>query len=126
MIAQWAFAGLSVALQTPEQDREFLEKKELTPFDIVDLLKSDDGDDRATALNWLYPGETVAMVRHLHATGQNGMATNKTVYLAGLFTSLCWAAQHVGAALGMRLAWVGKPADDKKIVVPSGVIHPGG
>ena len=116
-------------MEAEEQDggefmEEELEKEQLTAFDIVDLLKSEDGDKRATALEWLYPGETVALVRHVHLTGQSGIATTKTVHLAGLFTALCWACQHVGAALGMRLSWVGKPVDDQKIVVPRGGLIP--
>ena len=110
-----------------EQDRGFMSNEDdLTPFDIVELLRSENAEDRATALEWLYPGETVAMVRHILITGQSGISTTKTVHLAGLFTALCWAAQHVGLTLGMRLAWVGKPVDDGKIVVPRGVIPPGG
>ena len=100
------------------------DKKELTAFDVVELLRSNEGDDRATALEWLYPGETVALVRHIPTTGQSGIATCKTIHLAGLFTALCWAAQHVGAALGMRLAWVGRPVDDQKIVIPRGGLPP--
>ncbi len=102
------------------------DKEELTAFDIVELLKSGEVEDQATALEWLFPGETVALVRHIPVTGQSGMSTTKTVQLGGLFTSLCWACQHVGNALGFKLGWVGKPADDQKIVVPRGVIPPGG
>ena len=113
-----------------EQDREFMEEDldhELTTFDIVELLRSENGEDKATALEWLSPGQTGAIVCHIHATGQNGIATNKTIYIGGLFTALVSAAQHVGNAVGMKLAWVGQPAAaDKKIVVPSGLIHPGG
>jgi len=91
---------------------------ELTDENIVELLKSDEGDDRATALEALYPGETVALVRHINMTGQIGIATNKTVSLTALFTSLCWACQHVGSELGVRLGWVGTTDNDRKIVVP--------
>ena len=93
---------------------------ELTDEDILELLKSDEADDRAPALEALYPGESVALVRHINMTGQIGIATNKTVSLTALFTSLCWACQHVGNSLGVRLGWVGTTADNNnKIVVPS-------
>lgn len=110
-----------------EQDRGYMsEEQDLTPFDIVDLLRSEKGDDQAKALEWLYPGQTVALVRHVLMTGQSGIATTQTLVLAGLFTSLCWAAQHVGNTLGMRLAWVGRPTDDSNKIVVQRVIPPGG
>lgn len=94
--------------------------KELTAFDIVDLLKSANGDDRAKALEWLYPGQPVALIHHYPDTAQHGVATTTTIHIPGLFTALCFACQHVGKALKMELDWVKKkdPGDQLKIVIP--------
>lgn len=105
-------------MEPEEQDREFLvEKEELTPFDIVDLLRSEDGNARAKAMNELYPGMTVTMVT-VHKSGQMGMASTRTSNIFQLWTMLCWAAGFVGNQLGMTLQWGPKPGgSDGKIVV---------
>ncbi len=113
-------------MEAEEQDREFLTDDDLTPFDIVDLLRSDNGDERAKALDWLFPGQPVALVTHYPQTARTGLATAKTPYLAGVFTALCFSAQHVGNALGMKLDWVKKPDDGQKILVVGGVPPPPG
>ena len=91
---------------------------DLTPFDIVDLLKSPNGDDRAKALDWLYPNEPVALIHHYPKTAQHGVATTKTTHIGGMFTALCFACQHVGQSLGMHLDWVKRRDDKIKLVIP--------
>ncbi len=113
-------------MEAEEQDREYLENEDLTPFDIVELLKSQNGDDRAKALDWLYPDQPVALIHHYPKTVQHGVATSKTPHIAGLFTALCFASQHVGNALGMKLDWVKKRDDDQKILIPRGGLPKGG
>ena len=107
-------------MEAEEQDREYLENEDLTPFDVVDLIRSNDGDDKAKALDWLFPDQAVALVVHYPKTAQSGIAVTKTPHVAGLFTALCWSAQHVGNALGMKLDWVKKRPDDQKILIPRG------
>ena len=106
------------------------EVRELSPIDhddpelglhddeIVGLLKSEDGNQRAKALEALYPGLTVSMVT-VHKTGQLGMASTRNSNYFQLFTALCWAAGFVGQQLGMALQWGPKPGgpDNKKIVI---------
>ncbi len=111
-------------MEPEEQDRQFVENEDLTPFDICDLLKSEDGDERAKALDWLYPGDPVALIHHYPKTAQHGVATTKTTHIAGLFTALCFASQHVGGALGMKLDWVKKRDDPKIVVVTGGGLTP--
>ncbi len=111
-------------MEVEEPDREFMADDDLTPFDIVELLKSPDGNERAKALDWLYPGEPVALVMHYPKNAQHGLATSKTPHLAGLFTALCFSAQHIGKALGMHLDWVKKRDDQQKIVVVTGGVGP--
>jgi hypothetical protein len=106
-------------MEIEEPDREFVADNDLTPFDIVELLKSPDGNERAKALDWLYPGEPVALVMHYPKSAQHGLATTKSAHLAGLFTALCFSCQQIGKALGMHLDWV-KKRDDQKIVVVTG------
>jgi hypothetical protein len=117
-----------------EQDREFMDEdkkypycdslnKELTPFDIVDLLRSGDGKDRTKALNELYPGMTASLVT-VNQAGEIGMATAEGSDVFKLWTALCWAAAYLGNQLGMSLQWGPKPVDDKKIVVVTGGVPP--
>ena len=111
-------------MEIEEPDREFMADEDLTPFDIVELLKSPDGNERAKALDWLYPGEPVALIMHYPKTAQHGVATTKTPHIAGLFASLCFACQHVGKSLGMSLDWVNKRDYGQKIVVVTGGVPP--
>ena len=111
-------------MEPEEADREFMEKDDLTPFDIVDLLKSADGNDRAKALDWLYPDEPVALIHHYPKTARHGVATTKTTHIAGIFTALCFACQHVGNTLGMKLDWVKKADPGDKILVVTGGVPP--
>ena len=113
-------------MEIEEPDREFMEKDDLTPFDIVDLLKSENGDDRAKALDWLYPQQPVALIMHYPETARHGVATTKTPHISGLFTALCFACQHVGKALSMELDWVKKKDPGDKILVVGGVPPPPG
>ncbi len=100
------------------------ETEELTAFDIVELLKSANGNDRAKALEWLYPGQPVALIHHYPETVQHGIATTTTQHIPGLFTALCFACQHVGKALKMELDWVKKKDPGDKIVVVTGGVPP--
>ena len=99
------------------------EKEELTAFDIVDLLQSEDGNDRTKALNELYPGVTASLVT-VNQAGEIGMATAGDSDVFKLWTALCWAAAYLGNKLGMALQWGPKQVDDKKIVIVTGGVPP--
>ncbi len=98
----------------------------LTSDQLIELLRSDVAKDRARALDAIYPGETVTMIRVTMA-GTISMASTKTPHLPSLFTGLCWASQQIGRACGMSLCWVADPkAAEGKIVLPGGRLPPMG
>lgn len=94
----------------------------LNATEIVNLLKSDDGKERARALEELYPGESVSMVRVQHG-GQIMMANARTSNATSLFAALTWAAAQIGNQLGLHLQWGPQAVPADKIVVagPGGI-----
>ena len=92
------------------------DRDELNSYQIVKLLKSDDGKERAKALDVLYPGQTVTLVTST-LDGKIGMSSSSASDIQRLFVALSWATQQIGKGIGFTLQWVQTKQDQGQILV---------